>query len=261
MSDRFRIIRLGSFAAAALLCVASAQGAAADASYAEARKAFLDAYARVTPNFPDESAADSEVLKSYPLYAYLQAARIREALNGSPDSLARVDQLAADFLRAHEQAPVSRELRSAWLESLAKRSKWGLFIEAYREGGATDAARCQSFTARIELGKTEGIARDIAKQWLTPHSLPECERAFGWLSTNRLLTPDLIEERVRLALGIDNVAFARQIIQQLPTDRVGPYLQWAALLEHPQRSLDALIASPDVAVSPTALLAGWTRLT
>jgi len=260
MSNRSRFIRFGSIATVASLCAVSAQGAGTDATYAEARRAFQEAYARVIANFPDESAADSRALKSYPLYAYLQAARIRQALNGSPDSLARVDQRAADFIAAHEQEPVSRGLRRAWLDSLAKRAKWGLFIEAYRDAGATDAARCQSFTARIELGKTEGLARDIAKQWLTPRNLPECTRPFSWLNANGLLTPDLIEKRVRLALESDNVVFARQIMPQLPTDRVGPYLQWASLLEHPQHSVDALIASPQVAVDQTALLAGWTRL-
>jgi soluble lytic murein transglycosylase len=243
-----------------LLCAVSAQGAGADVSYADARKAFQDAYARVAANFPDESAADSEALKTYPLYPYLEAARIRQALNGSPDSLARVDQLAADFIAAHEQAPVSRGLRRAWLDSLAEREKWGLFIGAFRDAGATDAVRCQSFTARIELGKTEGLARDIVKQWLTPRSLSECARPFAWLNANGLLTPDLIEKRVRLALESVNVVFARQIIQQLPADQVQPYLQWALLLERPQRALDALIASPGVAVDPAALLAGWTRL-
>jgi soluble lytic murein transglycosylase len=259
MSNRFRFIRSGSIATVASLCAVSAQGAGADA-FADARKAFQDAYARVTANFPDESAADSATLKSYPLYPYLEAARIRQALNGSPDSVARADQLAADFIAAHEQAPVSRGLRGAWLDSLAKRVKWGLFIEAYRDAGATDATRCQSFTARIELGKTEGLGRDIAKQWLTPRSLPECTQPFAWLNANGLLTPDLIEQRVRLALEGGNVLFARQMIQQLPTDRAAPYLQWASLLERPQHSLDNLIASPDLAVDPTALLAGWTRL-
>jgi soluble lytic murein transglycosylase len=260
MLQGFRFIRLGWIATAALLCAGTAQGAGADSSYAEARKAFVEAYARVTANSPDESAADSEMLKSYPLYPYLKAARIHLALNGSSDSLVRVDQLAADFIAAHEQAPVSRALRSAWLDSLAKREKWGLFIEAYRDAGAADAVRCQSFTARIELGKTDGLAGDIAREWLTPRSLPECTRPFVWLNANGLLTPELIEKRVRLALESNNVAFARQIIEQLPTDRAGPYLQWASLLEHPQRSLDALIASPDLAVDPAALMAGWTRL-
>ena len=260
MPNGFRFVRFGSIATVALLCTVGAQGAGTDASYADARKGFQEAYARVAANFPDESAVDSEALKTYPLYPYLEAARIRQALNGSSDSLGRTDQLAADFIAAHEQAPVSRGLRRVWLDSLAKREKWGLFIEAFRDAGATDAARCQSFTARIALGKTEGLARDITKQWLTPRSLPECARPFAWLNANGLLTPDLIEKRVRLALESDNVVFARQIIEQLPTDQVGPYLQWASLLEHPQPSLDALIGSSEVAVDPTGLLAGWTRL-
>jgi soluble lytic murein transglycosylase len=260
MSNGFRIIRSGSIAIAALLCAVSAQGGEAETAYADARQAFQDAYARVAANFPDESATDSAALKSYPLYPYLEAARIRQALNGGPDSAGPVDERAANFIAAHEQEPVSRGLRRAWLDSLAQRAKWGLFIEAYLDAGATDAARCQSFTARIELGKPEGLARDIAKEWLTPHSLPECERPFAWLNANGQLTPDLIEKRVRLALESDNVVFARQIIPQLPADRVGPYLQWASLLDQPQRSLDALIASPDLAVDPAALLAGWKRL-
>lgn len=258
MPNRFRSIRLGSVAALALLGAVNAHGTVPDGSYADARRAFQDAYARVIANFPDESAADSESLKGYPLYPYLQAARIRQALNGpEPDP---VDRRAADFIAAHEHEPVSRGLRRVWLDSLARRSRWELFLEVYRDAGATDAARCQSFTARIELGRPEGLGRDIARQWLTPRSLPECERPFAWLEANHLLTPDLIEKRVRSALEGGNVAFARQIIQKLPTDRIGPYSQWASLLEHPERSVDALIASPEIAVDPTALLAGWTRL-
>ncbi|MBV9316131.1 MAG: lytic transglycosylase domain-containing protein [Gammaproteobacteria bacterium] len=259
MCDRLCFLRIGLIATGGFLHAAAAHSASADA-FADARKSFQEAYAHVTANLPDESAADSQALKSYPLYAYLQAARIRQALDGSPDSLAPVDQRAAAFLAGHEQAPVSRGLRRDWLDSLARRSKWDLFVEAYREAGATDASRCQSFTARIELGKTAGLAADIIKQWLAPRSLPECARAFAWLNANGLLTPELIEKRVRLALQSGNVAFARQIMQQLPADQLAPYVQWAALLEHPQRSLDSLIAAPDLAVEPAALLAGWTRL-
>src|SRR6516165_102616 len=207
MPNRFRLSRFGSIVTVALVCAVSAHGAGVEASYANVRTAFQDAYARVAANLPDESASDSEALKRYPLYPYLQAARIRQALNGSPDSVAEVDQRAAEFIAGHEQAPVSRALRRAWLDSLASRSKWGLFMESYRDAGAKDAARCQSFSARIELGKTEGLARDIAKQWLTPRSLPECTQPFAWLDVNGLLTPDLIEQRVRLALESGNVSF------------------------------------------------------
>ena len=158
------------------------------------------------------------------------------------------------------QQPVTRSLRRAWLDSLARRSQWNQFLAVYRDAGASDATRCESFNARIELGETDGIAADIAKEWLTPRSLPECDRPFAWLKQNGALTTALIEERVHLALDNNNAAFARQIIDQLPPDRAAPLFQWAGLLESPLRSIDALIASPSTPVSELALLAGWKRL-
>jgi len=70
---------------------------------------------------------------------------------------------------------------------------WNQFLAVYRDTGASDATGCQSFNARIELGKTEGLAADIAKEWLIPHSLPECDRPFAWLKQNGALTNALIE--------------------------------------------------------------------
>ncbi|HEY0339214.1 MAG TPA: transglycosylase SLT domain-containing protein, partial [Steroidobacteraceae bacterium] len=167
---------------------------------------------------------------------------------------------AGDFIGVYGQQPVTRNLRRAWLDSLARRSQWNQFLAVYRDAGASDATRCQSFNARIELGKTDGLAADVAKEWLTPRSLPDCDRPFAWLKQNGALTTALIEERVHLALDNNNAAFARQIIDQLPPDRAAPLFQWAGLLESPQRSIDTLIASPTTPVSGPALLAGWKRL-
>jgi soluble lytic murein transglycosylase len=249
-----------STATLALLCSIAAHGAGSATSYAGARKAFQEAYARVSANIPETTADDGESLKTYPLYPYLVAARIQQALSGDAASVAGADKRAADFIAAYGQVPVSRGLRRAWLDSLARRSQWDLFLEVYRDAGAGDAARCQSFIARIDLGKTEGLAGDIAKQYLTPRSLPDCERPFAWLKESGALTPALIEQRAHLALDGGNAAFARQIIQQLPADRAAPLSLWASLLETPERTIDSLIASPDTPVDPVVQLAGWTRL-
>lgn len=246
----------------ALLCGAAAQSAGTAASYAETRKSFQDAYARATTSVTDAGEADSESLKNYPLYPYLQAARIQQALGGTDATLlSQADNRAGDFIAVYGQQPVSRSLRRVWLDSLARRSQWSQFLAVYHDAGASDATRCESFNARIELGKTDGIAADIAKEWLTPRSLPECDRPFAWLKQNGALTTALIEERVHLALDNNNAAFARQIIDQLPPERAAPLFQWAGLLESPLRSIDALIASPSTPVNELALLAGWKRLT
>ncbi|HEY4369536.1 MAG TPA: transglycosylase SLT domain-containing protein [Steroidobacteraceae bacterium] len=244
----------------AALPMCGAHAANTEDKYAEAREQFVEAYAHVDTSPAEPPQADSERLKEYPLYPYLQAARIRHALldtTSTPDS---VDQRAATFLTYYERDPVAREMRRAWLISLADRGRWELFLKHYRDEAADDALRCRSFDARIALGRTANLTAEIAKQWLTPQSLQECDRAFSWLREQNGLTPELIEQRARLALLKGNAAFARQIAAQLPAPRSAPLLQWAGLLEKPRRGIDTLIGSPQASVDSTAMLAGWTQL-
>jgi len=231
----------------------------ADDPYKDTRSVFLRAYARASDGASAEQA-DSEELRTYPLYSYLQAARLKRSFLNAGAALESVDQRAATFLAYYDKEPVARDLRRAWLASLAGRKQWSSFLQNYREDAANDALRCQNLVARIELGRTEGLTADIAKRWLTPQSLPECERPFAWLREQKALSPGLIEQRARLALDKGNTSFARQIIAELPAPQAAPLQQWASLLDNPQRGLDALIASPATKIEPATLLAGWMRL-
>lgn len=259
MPVEFRLLRRCAAAAATLFCFASPAAGAED-PFQDARAAFMQAYARTSSSGTSPSAPDSEALRTYPLYAYLQAARIRQALASGNDALSSVDERAATFLAYYESEPVTRDLRRVWLDSLAKRRRWELYLDHYRDTAASDAQRCHSFSARLALGRTDGLAADIAAQYLTPQSILECETAFEWLRSEGALTPALIEQRVKLILDKGTPAFARQIIAQLPPAKAAPYQQWAAILDNPQRGIDSLIASPATPVEPDALLAGWKLL-
>src|SRR5690606_19726046 len=229
-------------------------------AFAEARAAFLRSYEQAEKS-AEPQQPDSETLRTYPLYPYLQAARIRRSLASvAAAEAAAVDERAHTFVTYYEGEPVGRNVRRFWLESLAKRNRWELFLDQYRANVADDALQCMYFTARIELGRTEDLALDVAAQWLTPRSLPDCRRAFDWLREQRHLTPALIEQRVRRALEANNVSFARQIAAMRPDAQAAPFRQWADLLQHPRREIDALIANPARTVSDEALLAGWSRL-
>jgi soluble lytic murein transglycosylase len=234
--------------------------ASAADSFKNTRAAFKEAYARVAASPVTEQPNDSEALRTYPLYSYLQAARIKRALAQAPNEFDAADRRAETFLEYYEREPVGRDMRSAWLSSLALRQQWQPFLQHYRDELVSDSLRCHSFTARIELGRTEDLSLDVARQWLTPSSLPDCERAFDWLRSEKALTGALIEQRVRGALENNNTAFAKQIAAELPAEKRAPLLQWAALIENPQKQLDALIATPQQEVEPKALLAGWARL-
>lgn len=244
--------------ACALLMPGAARAAEAHDPFRKVREAFRQAYEQVDAPNPTPRP-DSEALRDYPLYPYLQAARIRRALADAGDELGSVDQRAQTFITFHESEPVGRNLRRVWLTRLAERGHWAQFLEQYRDNLADDALQCQSFTARIELDRTSEMAPLVAKQWLTPRSLPDCERAFDWLRTQNALTPELVEQRGRMALREGNSGFAREMAAFLPAERAAPLLQWAALIEEPQRQIEALIASPSTVVDSEALLAGWTR--
>jgi soluble lytic murein transglycosylase len=249
------------FLACALLPMSCAMAAKVEDPFKAARAAFKQAYAQVDATADEPQRPDSEALRTYPLYSYLQAARIRRALVDVTGASGSVDQRAETFITYYEREPVGRDLRRVWLTSLAEREQWDTFLTHYRDSVADDSLRCQSYTARIQLDRTTDLAPAIAKQWLTPKSLPDCERAFEWLRGQNALTPVLIEQRAKRALDDNNISFARQIITMLPPERAAPLTSRAALLEYPQRQIDTLMAAPDKPVEPDALLAGWIRLT
>ena len=265
-------------AALALVLAAPAHAATGAEAYAQARAAFQQAYALASGEIGPATAAtaapaaaapaaaaesppeDPPLLRDYPLYPYLQAARIRQALSAETGALGAVDAQAREFLSVYAEQPVATELRRAWLESLARRSQWEAFLEAYREAQAGPGTRCRALAARIALGRTEDIAPQIQALWLTAHALPECDPAFTWLEQQGALTPALIEQRARLALQSGNAALARELAARLPAEQAEPLRVWAGLIEHPQAGIDKLLASRGSVVEPAALEAGWSRL-
>jgi soluble lytic murein transglycosylase len=226
------------------------------------RAAFVAAYEAATDGSP--APVTDEELADYPLFAYLEAARLRRALRTASEGPARqaADSASAAFLETHADDPVGRMVRAAWLESLANRRQWRQFLDAY--AGATivgQTLRCQALTARIELGLTAGIEDEAVTEWLTPESAAdECDPVFEWLRLNGRLDAELIERRARLALDAGEWRLARWLARSLPEEQARPVRDWATLLQQPQAAVDAILRNPDVTVERDALLAGWTRL-
>jgi soluble lytic murein transglycosylase len=239
--------------------------AAQPADLASVRQQFLQAMAQAQQ--PGHAAADAGAaeatdelaLRSYPLYPYLQAERIRAAFNEGAQ-VAAADRRAAGFLATYGLLPVGIQLRRSWLESLAQRSQWDAFLTIYREAAASDALRCQALTAKISTGQSAQIGPALARQWLTLHEIPECDGPYAWGVEHGIITNELIERRARLALQAGNTAVAKPLIGRLPASQALPLRQWAALLDTPLRTLDMLLNEPTATVLPEALLAGWVRL-
>ena len=253
--------------ASAMLLFAGVSVAAAPNTpdFTSARHLFLQAMAEAQrpargPVADGIDTADAPALRSYPLYSYLQAERIRQLFAAGPAATAAADRRASGFLATYGPLPVATQLRRSWLENLAQRAQWATFLDVYRDASATDALRCQALTARIATGQTAELGPALVRLWLTTHEVPECDRPYAWGLEHGIITDDLLERRARLALQAGNTTLAKPLIARLPVPQATPLRQWVALLDTPLRSIDLLLHRPGTAVLPEALLAGWSRL-
>lgn len=260
-------------AVAALCCVvavlSSGAPSAADerewrvtGAFETAREEFVAALRRAETGAGglDAKRSDSERLQGYPLYPYLEAARIVVALREADGPQSPADRAAEAFVARHDGQPVARDVQDAWIESLARRELWQRFL-ARLDAPSDVATRCRALRARIELDRLEGIVPDVIDVWLTGRQLPlACEPVFQWLQDERLLTGELIERRVLLLLENGEAEFARLIASRLPEDRAAPLLRWADLIVRPRRTIDALLEAPHVDLPDGALEDGWQRL-
>jgi soluble lytic murein transglycosylase len=201
---------------------------------------------------------DSAVLKAYPIYDYLIAARLRRDLTFAPNE--DLDTVIDAFLRVHEGQPVARPLRRQWLASLAERRRWDWFLP--RAADVTDPVLiCDRLQGRLATGDTDKLADEALARWnLVQRPPAECATVFAWLHAQGAVTPALQEARARAALAADNPSLAREFIAEVPAERSEPLRQWLQLLDSPRPTLSALAQTPAAAVEPGALLAGFTRL-
>jgi soluble lytic murein transglycosylase len=264
MSEALRTGRkIGARLGACLLAsLATCAAGADDDPLASARQLFMLAYAAVEAGAPLPSSVDPAALRDYPLYPYLQRARLTRELRRASQGVTSADDDARAFLDAHAGEPVATELRGVWLTSLAERAQWQTLVDRFDPSIGDPALRCHAARAQIALAAPAAVAT-ATELWLTPERLPpECEPVFEWLRSSNALTDDLVELRVRALLENDQWSFARIVAQRLPTERAAPLLQWTNLLERPAASIDVALSDPARArrTEDAALLAGWTKL-
>ena len=218
---------------------------------------FMAAMQRLKQHLPD--AEDSPQLKSYAIYDYLVAARLRRDL-ALDDADQALDTRIDEFLQSHGSQPVARGLRHDWLQSLARRARWDLFLP--RSTDITDPQlACDRLAGLLATGATAALAPEALARWSLPQKQPpQCADAFAWLHQQNLITPALAESRARAALAADNPRLAREFIADVPATRATELLLWSDLLESPKSSLNVLAARPSLAIDADALAQGFDKL-
>ena len=222
---------------------------------APVRAEFVQALEGVPRGLPADD--DSEALRAYALYPYLQAERLQQQL-ALPLVQDISDVATGAFLTEHGDAPWTRGLRMAWLRQLAERSEWLPFLAHYREAQADVGLRCDHLNALIATGPDTSLIQPALAIWRTGAELPEsCASVFDWLKTQNALGPDQIAARARLALEGGKLAVARTLIPQLPEAQRAPYELWVELVQDPQRMLPRALSA---GAEPRAIFDAFAKL-
>ncbi len=189
-----------------------------------------------------------ETLATYPLYPYL----VSRDLQGR---LARVgEREMAGFLEAYGgTVPVAEKLRHRWLAQLARRGRWGRFLEHYRESVTVEnkGNRCSHAFALIRSGRARQAEEQVRALWLVDFSQPpQCDLVFKWGFDQGVLTDDLVWDRALLAWGRGRVGLTDYLGGKLKGDARRWFNSLKQARYHPERT--ALEMRRQMGASPYA---------
>ncbi|MBI3171268.1 MAG: hypothetical protein HYZ32_01580, partial [Hydrocarboniphaga effusa] len=209
------------------------------------REVFKTAWSQAEAQRPD--VMDTSALRSYLIYPYLQAERIRWSLSrvasGARDE--KLEERIEAFLKIHSGLPVTRELQRDWLRYLGERAAWSEFRQQAPADLTDPALQCYALAARLAADDRAGLREAILAPWLTHREvLPACEPAFRWLDTQERLGVAEIVQRARFAAQERLPLPAATAF--LPPEARATALFWQRLMAQPGRSLKRFAAGEDL---------------
>ena len=194
---------------------------------AASRAAFLEAE-RSPPSGRAARERLRGVLGDYPLFPYIELARLR-------GNLSRVATTEIEtFLERHDGEPVTFRLKKRWLRQLARRRQWDKFLEWYPGGDSVDL-QCLHSRALLETGDESAALAEAGRLWMAGKSRPKaCDPVFEvWLESDRF-SPSLAWERFGLAMDSGNPRLARYLERFMgPGDR-RLAVAWRTVHKRPQ---------------------------
>ncbi len=192
-----------------LALMVAAAGAQASLANQAKRKAFQGAEKLALAGKPVPRQLE-RLLRGYALFPYLEYARLKSRLSRASSTE------VAQFLQTYADTPLAPLLRSRWLSVLAKRKDWKNYLRFYKEQKSVER-QCHYLHALIQTGKKEMAFSRVQPLWLYGKSRPKaCDPVFkAWRNAGRL-TPDLLWQRIALAMDKGNLRLTRYLKKSLP---------------------------------------------
>ncbi|WP_456375208.1 transglycosylase SLT domain-containing protein [Thiolapillus sp.] len=171
------------------------------------------------------------LLKSYPLYPYLEYARLKTRLSGA--SATEIE----DFLEKYADTPLAGLLRSRWLSILAERKDWKNYLRFYQEQKSVER-QCHYLHALVRTGQAKKAYPKVRALWLHGKSRPKaCDPVFkAWRQAGQL-TRKLVWQRIGLAMDNGNLKLVRYLKKSLPASERGWVDLWIRIHNKPELAL------------------------
>jgi len=222
--------------------------------YADLRADFLAAQQALKSGRIDNFHQLMDTLQGYPLYPYLLLEDIQRRFSKIPATE------VADFLTSYADTPLEKQLRYAWLESLAQHNRWEQYPEFYQPTNNT-ALQCLYKWALLQTGKAIQAYENIEHLWLVGHSQPrECDRIFNAWYRDGGMTQDLVWSRIQLAIERKKLILVRYLARfQTPENQQWTEL-WLKVHTKPSLILTREKFSSEHPLRNTVLIHGVKRL-
>lgn len=204
---------------------------------------------------PDaEMAARIAALQDYPLAPYLRYAELTANIaTADPSSVAA-------FLAEQAGTALGERLRDQWLEQLARRGRWSEYL-AYDRPDPAPTRQCRRLFALFATGRRDEALAQIPPLWLVGRSQPAaCDPVFDAWRAAGLLTPDLVRQRIDLAMDADDRRLARYLGRYLPDEEQPRLADWLAVRADPRRVADLKVGEPDDAWQEAIIVDGIARV-
>lgn len=181
------------------------------------------------------AATDFPGITTHPAYGWVEYAALRRGIETV------TARQAGEFLSRYAGQPVADAFRPQWLATLARRSDWNGFREAWSTDIDDPALRCTELTARAAAGALDAQwDADAQALWRdNGHSLPsQCDAVFARLAQRGRLDAVLRWQRIERAAEEGQAGVMRAAAKGLPAEDAALADRYAAWIGKPDPSAE-----------------------
>ncbi len=175
-------------------------------------------------------------LDNYPLQAYLKYKEYR-------NKLSRLNEKQVlQFFKDYKETPYADWMRTAWLDKMAQKKQWQQYLNAYTPQKSV-ARQCSYLNALLKTEQKEQAFNQVADIWLVGKSQPKsCDPVFSAFKKAGKMTPELIWDRIKLAMKKGRTSLAVYLAKSLSKDDQLWVKEWVKIYRKPELVLKSKLA-------------------